>query len=212
MPLLPLEPFLYPDDLLDQPPAADPAADPWWVLHTRPRAEKALARKLLGGQLDFFLPLYKKQWRSRGRLLSSHVPLFPGYVFLRGDGDVRLKALETNQVANVLPVPDRVRLRADLLRVYRVMQTGLLLAPEDRLQPGTAVEIVSGPLAGLEGVVLRRGKELRFFVEVQLLQRGVSVEIEGWMLQPAAGSARPGPDPKDGRVLNGRRASTNFPN
>jgi transcriptional antiterminator RfaH len=206
MPLLPLEPFLYPDNLLDQPPP-DPGADPWWVLHTRPRAEKALARKLLGGQLDFFLPLYKKQWRSRGRLLSSHMPLFPGYVFLRGDGDIRLKALETNQVANVLPVPDTARLRADLLRVYRVMQTGMMLAPEDRLQPGAAVEIVSGPLAGLQGVVLRRGKELRFFVEVQFLQRGVSVEIEGWMLQPVAGAGRPAPDRADGRVRNYRDAT-----
>ena len=87
MPLLPAEPFVFPDDLLSSPAAADTAAGAcWWVLHTRPRAEKTLARKCLRRRLPFFLPLHKRQWRNRGRLFCSHTPLFPGYVFLHGDG------------------------------------------------------------------------------------------------------------------------------
>ena len=46
------------------------------------------------------------------------------------------------------------------------------------------IEITAGPLTGLEGKILRRGKQLKFFVEVQFLQRGVSVEIESWMFEP----------------------------
>ena len=64
------------------------------------------------------------------------------------------------------------------------MASGVPLAAEGRLEPGTLVEITSGPLAGIEGKVLRRGKQLKFFIEVQFLQQGVSVEIEGWMIQP----------------------------
>ena len=94
-------------------------------------------------------------------------------------------------VAQVLPVPDPAELRTDLERVYRVMQGGMLLTPEERLQPGDEVEILSGSLAGLRGKVLRRGKELRFFVEVHLLQRGVSVEVESWMIR-ALGRERSG--------------------
>jgi hypothetical protein len=37
----------------------------------------------------------------------------------------------------------------------------------------------------MAGKILRRGKQLRFVVEVQLLQQGVSVELESWMIQPA---------------------------
>jgi transcriptional antiterminator RfaH len=189
MPLLPLEPFILPGDLLEGP--APPKADleHWWVLHTRPRAEKALARRVLSQGISFFLPLYMRQWRSRGRLLSSFVPLFPGYLFLRGDSPARLRALETNLVANCLPVADQERLRSDLAQVYRLMAAGTPLSPEDRLQPGTAVEIISGPLAGLEGKILRRGKHLKFFVEVQFLQRGVSAEVESWMFRPLHGAA-----------------------
>jgi transcriptional antiterminator RfaH len=183
MPLLPMEPYIAPDDLLDTPITQEGDSACWWVLHTRPRAEKSLARRFLACNLSFFLPLYQHEWRSRGRLFRSHMPLFPGYLFLRGDAETRRRALETNQVVNTLPVADPARLQAELAHVYRMMQAGMLLTPEEQLQPGSAVEIVAGPLAGLEGKILRRGKELRFFVEVRLLQRGVSVEIEGWMIR-----------------------------
>ncbi|HBI43172.1 MAG TPA: antitermination protein NusG, partial [Planctomycetales bacterium] len=111
MPLLPSEPFVHPAELLAPDPDAVAFAPApihqWWVLHTKPRAEKALARRLLGRDVGFFLPQYHKQWLSRGRLLSSHLPLFPGYLFLYADGPARLIALETNLVANCLPVPDQ---------------------------------------------------------------------------------------------------------
>ena len=188
MPLLPLEPFVFPDDLLTNPECNPDDQGRWWVLHSRPRAEKALARRLFSGNLSYFLPLYKRQWRNRGRFLCSHVPLFPGYVFLYGDSQARLQALTTNLLAGVLHVDDQPQLQADLVRVFRLMATGEPLGPEERLQPGTPVEIVSGPLAGLEGKVLRRGKNLRFSVEIEFLQRGVSVDIEGWMIQPLCGS------------------------
>ncbi len=151
-----------------------------------PRAEKALARKLHEARHAFFLPLHKNQWRANGRLRTSHLPLFPGYLFVRGDGGVRDFVLATNQVAHVLPVPDQVDLHADLAAVYQAMHSGMLMVPEERLQPGVQVEIVAGALKGLSGKILQRGKETRFVIEVRLLRQGVSVAVEGWMLRPSA--------------------------
>lgn len=179
MPLLPAEPFVFPDNLLTAPAGAGR----WWVLHTRSRSEKALVRRLHGDAVSYFLPLHKKQWRSRGRLFSSFVPLFPGYVFLHGDDRARLRALETNLIAHCLPVADQGQLHDDLARVYRLMASDAPLTPEERLRPGSRVRIVAGPLAGLEGRVLRQGKQLKLLVEVHFLQQGVSVEVESWMLQ-----------------------------
>lgn len=179
MPLLGLEPSVYPERLFDE--VDSDTAGRWWVLHTRPRAEKALARQCLGQQLPFFLPLYHRQWRNGGRRQRSYLPLFPGYLFLFGDDDIRLAALQTNLVATVLPVLQQRRLHDDLLRVHRLIEAGSSLTPEDHLQPGAMVEITGGPMMGLLGKVLRRGKNLRFFIEVQFLQRGVSVELEGEM-------------------------------
>jgi transcription antitermination factor NusG len=183
MPLLALEPFIHPPGLLDG--AVPPAGlDRWWVLHTRPRAEKTLARRFLDRSISFFLPLYQREWRSRGRKFRSFLPLFSGYVFLHGEPQARLVALETNLVAQVLPVDDQGQLHADLARVHHLITTGAPLAPEDRLESGDAVEIIKGPLAGLTGKVLRRGRNLKFVIEVQFLRRAVSAEVESWMIQP----------------------------
>jgi transcriptional antiterminator RfaH len=192
MPLLPLETFVFPDDLLSQTTFLTEGSR-WWVLHTRPRVEKSLGRKLLDRNTPFFLPVCKRQWRKRGRLHRSYLPLFPGYVFLQGDSQTANEILHTKLVARVLPVEDQERLHADLVSVHRLIATGAPLAPEERLRPGTLVEITSGPLAGLEGKIIRRGKQLKFLVEVEFLQRGVSVEIESWMMQSLGGPSLTAP-------------------
>jgi hypothetical protein len=113
----------------------------------------------------------------------SYLPLFPGYVFLHGATEGRGHALETGLVSRCLSVVDQVGLHRDLARIYRLISSGAPLLPEERLEPGSLVEIVFGSLAGLQGKVIRRGKQLRLVVEVELLQRGVSVEIDSHMVQ-----------------------------
>ncbi len=181
MPLLELEPCIHPENLLELP--SDPDLGRWWVLHTRPRSEKALARRFGERGTKYYLPLYGRDWVNRGRRFSSYLPLFPGYVFLFGDTDDRLSALETNLVAHAIPVDDQEQLYNDLARVHSLLTSGAAVTPEDRLGPGDMVQIIRGPLAGLEGKVIRRGKHLKFIIEVQFLRRAVSAEIESWMIQ-----------------------------
>ena len=59
MPILGEESSLYPETLLDE-PVGEPLPRLWWVLYTRARQEKALARDLLAYQIPFYLPLVKK--------------------------------------------------------------------------------------------------------------------------------------------------------
>jgi transcription antitermination factor NusG len=183
MPLLTLEPSVFPEGLFA---ADDGETYPnWLVIYTRARAEKALARSLRHREVGFFLPQHEQRWRSpSGRPRSSFLPLFPGYLFVHGANDARLHALETGLVSRCLNVVDQAGLHRDLARVHRLICTGEPLLPEDRLQPGSPVELVAGSLAGLRGKVIRRGKQLRLVVEVEMLQRGVSVEIESHMVQP----------------------------
>jgi hypothetical protein len=185
MPVLPLEPSVFPNDLLGNQHYRLDAEERWWVLHTRPRTEKSLARRFFASKLPFYLPLRQRRWKSQRRMISSYMPLFPGYLFVHGDGNVRIKALETNLVVQVLHVADPGQLQADLERVHGLLASGLPIMPEDRLQPGSLVAVKRGPLAGLIGKILRKGKNWRFTIEVQFLRQGVSVDIEGWMIEPA---------------------------
>jgi len=137
MPLLPLEPFLFPATLLDHYEPAARAA--WWVLHTRPRAEKTLVRRLHSRAIPFYLPLYPRQRNYSGRTRTAFLPLFPGYVFLHGGDEARRRALETNLIVRTLPVPDQGQLVQDLQRVQRLVEHGTAVAPLDHLVPGTPV-------------------------------------------------------------------------
>jgi transcription antitermination factor NusG len=67
---------------------------------------------------------------------------------------------------------------------------GSPLTPEDYLNVGDWVEIVQGPLTGMQGRIFRRARKRCFCVEVQMLQAGVSVEVERSMLRPLS-LARP---------------------
>jgi transcription antitermination factor NusG len=178
MPLLAAEPTHFPESLFVPEAAPDTQAGEWWVLHTRPRQEKALARQLLQRQVPFYLPTVSRKLMCRGRRLTAHVPLFPGYAFLLANMEQRLAALTTNRIVQVLRVSDQERIWQDLRQVQRLLASGEPVVPEDRLAPGVEVEIRHGPLAGLKGKIVKAATGNRFVVAVDFIQRGASVVME----------------------------------
>lgn len=113
MPTLAAEPSIYPQSLLETCDQA--AADRrWYVLHTRARQEKVLARQLLSREVPFYLPLVGKNLLIRGACVRSHIPLFLGCVFMFGNDEDRLVALSTRRVVHALRVPAGSELSRDL--------------------------------------------------------------------------------------------------
>ncbi|MBI3462556.1 MAG: antitermination protein NusG [Planctomycetes bacterium] len=173
MPILELEPSIFPDGLL-----SDPALNrDWWAVYTKPRQEKSMARELLAGEQPFYLPLVARRQIIRGRVRISHLPLFPGYLFLAGDHEGRLLALQTNRAVCVLPVPDASTLVQQLSDIRRLLESGMDIERETALVPGRRIRVRHGPLAGLEGTIIRRHGGDRFVVAIDFLQQGASVEI-----------------------------------
>ncbi len=182
MPILPAEPDRYPPELLSGRP--EPGLRRWWVLHSKPRQEKSLARYLYAAGLEYFLPTIRKRNRIRGRIVTAQIPLFTGYVFLRADPSERLIALASNRVVQTLAVDDQERLWLDLRQVDILLSSGAPITPEDRLVPGDEVEITSGALAGLTGTIVRTASGRRFVVRVDFIQQGASVLLDDFALVP----------------------------
>ena len=90
----------------------------------------------------------------------------------------------TNRVAQVLPVQDSQQLYRDLLNIKRLIDSGTPLTVEARLQAGQQVRVRSGALHGLEGIVVRRKLATRLVVLIKMLQQGVSLEIDDYLLEP----------------------------
>ena len=189
MPILCAEPSLLPEDLFDATPAESerPWAESggqWWVMHTKPRQEKALARQLHALQVRYYLPLHGKRTKIRGKVVPVYEPLFPGYLFLLSDDQQQLHmALGTRRVVNHLEVIDQAQLWDELRQIHRLIQAGMPIRPELALAPGARVEIRKGPLAGLRGVLVRSVSGNRFIVQVNFIHQGASVLLEDYMLE-----------------------------
>jgi len=184
MPILPAEPDIFPNHLLDGGPGTDAETRHWWALYTLPRREKELMRRLRRMGLHHYSPLVKRRARSpAGRFRTSYVPLFPGYVFLCGEEEHRYQALTTNCVSRCLVVDDTGQLVRDLRQIVRLVRCDAPLLPESRIQAGMQVRIRSGSLEGLEGTVIRRHGGDRLLIAVHFLQRGASVLLDDFQVE-----------------------------
>ncbi|MGB2984461.1 MAG: transcription termination/antitermination NusG family protein [Phycisphaerae bacterium] len=155
----------------------------WRVLHTRPRNEKAIASVFDRLGISYFLPLVRHKRTCRGRPRYVNLPLFPGYVFLCGNWEAREAALKTNRVVNVLDVADQDRLKADLMQIQRVLESGKPVDLYPGLRVGSRCRVKSGILAGLEGVVLRRRSLWRVYVGVQFIAQSAELEVDSMLLE-----------------------------
>jgi len=188
MPILPRQRDIFPECLLDEAAGDSRTADverddrgaaSWIAFYTLSRREKDLMRKLEAVGIPFYAPLVKRRLRSPGgRTRVSHVPLFPGYVFSLTDDAGRRAALATNTIARWLPIPDHGGLVADLRSIKRLIEADRPLTPEALLEAGQPVRVRGGPLAGLEGVVVKRKGGQRLVVAVRFLSQGASIELE----------------------------------
>jgi transcriptional antiterminator RfaH len=183
MPILAAEANVYPGNLLDEFTTLSTDRR-WWAVYTKSRQEKSLARQLLGMEVPFYLPLIPKVASIGGRRLKSLLPLFGGYLFLYGTDEERVQALGTNRIAQTWVASHTDAMTRDLQQVRALIESGVPLTVEGRLQTGQRVRVKSGALLGLEGMVLSRRGESRLLVAVQFLQQGVSIQINDYQLEP----------------------------
>jgi len=187
MPILPAEPELYPDDLWsrEEPSARITGDQRWWCLHAKPRQEKATARYLHSRGIPFYLPMVAREGRTpSGRKTRAIVPLFSGYLFLLGDEPQKLQAYRADSLVQILPIDDQIAIDRDLRRIDHMLRSGLAVEIEMSYPVGAPIRIVTGPLAGLVGVVTRRDDHDRFTAIVQFLKQGAAVALEDWQVEP----------------------------
>jgi transcriptional antiterminator RfaH len=183
MPILEREPIIYPDNLLDELVHQDPERR-WRLLYTKARQEKSLARDLLQAKIPFYLPLVPQDRLVRNRRVRSYLPIFTSYVFLYGVEDEQSRSKKTNRICAASLVEDQARLTKELTNIQRMVVADLPLTIESRLEPGERVRVKDGPFAGAEGEILRRKGKTILVVAATLLQQGVSVEIDDFLVEP----------------------------
>lgn len=160
----------------------------WYALRTRSRHEKRVREQLEARGIEPFLPLAERlrQWKDRRKRVAF--PLFPGYCFARFPLSSRVDVLKTQGVVQILgnqdgpvPVPD-----AEIDAVRRLVESTLPYDPHPYLREGMPVEVIRGPLAGLRGLLLRKGARARLVIGVTLIHQGASVELDAFDVIPVS--------------------------
>jgi transcription antitermination factor NusG len=166
-------------------------SDQWYALHVKPRFEKYVTSLLTKKGYETLMPIYvlRRKWSDRVKTLS--LPLFPGYTFCRFNIDARLPILVTPGVMAILgtgrvptPVDD-----SQIEAIRRMVDSEVRTEPCEYLTAGRAVRVESGPLQGLEGIIVRIRDTDRLIVSVDLLMRSVAVDIDRISVMPLPDSS-----------------------
>ncbi|UWZ86993.1 hypothetical protein MOP44_09265 [Occallatibacter riparius] len=144
-----------------------------------PRSECSVARHLDACQVETFVPVFEELhvWKNRQKKKIAK-PLFPSYVF------VRVTKAERSLVYRA---PGMLRLVGNSKGPISVSTSEMAflqsatsmnrLAPYKDLVLGERVRINSGPMSGMEGILVRKKNDLRFVLSVSLIHQYVALEV-----------------------------------
>ena len=166
---------------------ACPEASPcWFALTVRRQHERAAAQQLTVHSLEGYVPLYRTKRRWSDRVKTIELPLFPQYVFCRFSIQDRLKVIALPSVSTIVtfggvPIPIT---QQEIDTLKRLTSEAFPLMPWPFLRIGQRVRVREGALTGLEGILVREKAAYRVVVSIEMLHRGVAVELERDMLEP----------------------------
>jgi len=161
----------------------------WYAVQTYSRHEKTVAKHLGGDGVETLLPLYQEERKWSDRFKKVDLPLFPGYVFVRLDDFLgsRLAVLRTSGVIGFVGNPREIGgIPENEMSNIRMLVAGQIpCRPHPHITVGQRVRVRSGSLAGLEGILIRVDKDSSLVLSVNLIQRSLSIKIQGYALEAA---------------------------
>jgi transcription antitermination factor NusG len=159
-------------------PCVDDLELRWFAAYTCANHEKKVREQLDQRSVESFLPLYETVRRWKDRRMCLQLPLFAGYVFVRMAMVDRLRVLQVPSIVRIVgfnghlaALPD-----AEIEGLRNSLARGVRAEPHPFPTIGRRVRVTRGPLAGLQGVVVRRRNKIRFVVSVELIMRSIAVE------------------------------------
>jgi transcription antitermination factor NusG len=155
----------------------EPSPLPWFAVYVKSRHEKSVVLSLDGKGYESFLPTYPTI-HNDGK--KYQLPLFPGYVFCRFEPDKTLPVVSTPGVFSIVScgsgpscIPD-----SEIEGIRAMLRSGFTVLPWPYTPPGREICLKSGPLRGIQGVVVNDTHHKWVVVTLHLLQRSVAAKVD----------------------------------
>lgn len=152
----------------------------WYVLYTAPRAEKVAQRELSFQGYEVFLPTIKslRTWKNRQKKWIDEV-LFPSYIFVNTEERNLHRICQIDKVMTFLHCggkPSKVDCNCiHVIKQMLNMDSEITVVPN--FNEGETVQIVMGPLAGYEGLLVKQKSKTRFGIQLKEINQTVFIEI-----------------------------------
>lgn len=152
----------------------------WYAAYTCGHHEMQVSRQLHDRRIESFLPTYHSVRRWKDRRKELDLPLFPGYVFVRMASPDRIRVLQIAGVVRFVsfargPAPLE---NSEIESLRNGIVNGVHAEPHPYLKVGQHVRVKHGPLAGTEGILVRKKGQYRLVVSLDLIMRSVAVEVQ----------------------------------
>jgi transcription antitermination factor NusG len=158
----------------------------WYALYTCPRHEKFVQKQLTVRAFEAYLPLYRSLRRWNDREAWIDLPLFPGYLFVRVGQSARARVLTVPGVVHVVSFRGQpASLSEDEIQSIQISVAARAAEPYPYLAKGKYIQIATGPLRGLKGIVVRRKGRLRAVISIHSIMQSFAVEVDAADVRPA---------------------------
>ena len=160
----------------------------WTPVRTKPRQEKKLREYCAAHGVECYLPLLTKLHHYGKRTMKFMLPMFPGYVFCLLSEDIYRTIVLSNAVLYRINIEEKSEAsllkELDAVRAFEelVLKEDIVIKPE--LVVGTPVEISTGPVKGITGIIEYRKNKTVISVNVEILGQSASVEVDADSLEP----------------------------
>ncbi len=153
----------------------------WYAAYTRSNHEQTVKTLLIDKGIGVFLPQIIVPSRRLDRKLLLKRPLFRNYLFVDLDErrDNWMRVFRTPGLVKIcgngrpVPVPDE---NIQSIRIF--VESERNLYPLAYLQAGDRIQVISGPLTGAIGVLVREDhKRRRLVVNIELMGQSVAASL-----------------------------------
>ncbi len=159
----------------------------WFAVYTRFKCEKYVQNSLRKKGITSYTPLIKvaKEY-SRSRK-TYEKPLINCYVFVKINKEEYVKVLQTEYVSGFLKIgKNLIAIPEEEISILKHItgEKNIRMSERGALSEGMKVEVISGNLTGLKGVLVEQLDKKHFIVELQTIGIQLMMEISSDNLRP----------------------------
>lgn len=163
---------------------AAPDLTNWFAVSTRSQHERFVVGQLECQGVAAFLPTVTEihRWSDRRKIVE--MPLFRGYLFVRGalTPTFRRTVVMARGVVSFItmqgepvPIPDE-----QIDSIQRLLRHKIACQAHPFLKVGQRVRVRGGALDGVEGILTCCNKDQSLVISIDAIQRSLAVRIEGY--------------------------------